>query len=657
MMLSFKEIDIPVKKNVYFVQANPVYGETEKNVYIPYAAGCIAAYAWSDETVDENFNLGRFIYTRENIEAALVSLKNPFLIGFSCSVWNMEYNKAFAKKLKESYPECLVLFGGHHVSRDVENLQAFPFADILVHGGGEEAFQEILIHLANESPLHDIPNISYRTLDGNPVSTCKKISFTSDYPSPYLEGYFDEILKDNINFSAIIETNRGCPNRCAFCDWGDLKTSVRLFPIEKIKQELNWIAAHKIEYLYCGDANFGLFDRDEEITDIIIDLKKTKGFPQKFRVSFTKNRSRFVEKISKKLNDNNIDKFHTLSFQSLSPIVLENIGRKNLDLNHFKKLMVLYNHSGISAVSELIIGLPGETYNSFCEGICALLDCGQHSSITVYPCELLPNSQMGAADYISNYGIKAVKTPYYQIHCEAAESSSEIQEYSEFVVATNTLTQEDWIRTVLFSCYIQALHNLGLLRAIAVYLRYENDINYLSFYSDLIKYFEDTQRTLVNKVYNDVKAMAQGVVDGKNAWVWESKKFGNITWGFEEIIFLELASNLSIFFNEVMPFLNNYRIEPEKFATLLYYQQSIIKQPAGNSISLNLDYDFYNYFEKIYRGEYTPLVKIKNTLKIFDNKPVDNWDDYAREIVWFGRTDEATLYTGSKYDVSVITKI
>ena len=100
MMLSFKEIDIPVKKNVYFVQANPVYGETEKNVYIPYAAGCIAAYAWSDETVDENFNLGRFIYTRENIEAALVSLKNPFLIGFSCSVWNMEYNKAFAKALK-----------------------------------------------------------------------------------------------------------------------------------------------------------------------------------------------------------------------------------------------------------------------------------------------------------------------------------------------------------------------------------------------------------------------------------------------------------------------------------------------------------------------------------------------------------------------------
>jgi len=653
MKMPLKENDIPVKRNVYLVQANPVYGETEKNVYIPYAAGCIAAYAWSDETIKENFNLGRFIYTRENIDAALVSLVNPILVGFSCSVWNMEYNKVFAKKLKDFYPECIVLFGGHHVSRDAENLLEFPLVDVLVHGGGEEAFQDILLHLAGNKPFNDIPNISYRTPDGSAFSTGKKISLTADYPSPYLEGYFDEILKDNIKFSAIIETNRGCPNRCAFCDWGDLKASVRLFPKEKINRELNWIANKKIDYIYCGDANFGLFDRDIEITDLIAKLKKTKGYPQRFRVNITKNINEVVKKIIKKLNDNSLDKSLPLSFQSLSPIVLENIGRKNMDLNYFKKLMALYNQLCVSTSSELILGLPGETYESFCEGICTLLECGQHKSISVYACELLPNSQMGSADYIRCHGLKSVKTPYYQIHCDITESSNDIQEYSEFVVATNTLTQKDWVRTVLFSCYIQSLHNLGLTRAVAIYLRYEMQVSYLSFYSDLIRFFKETQSTLVNKVYNDVNAMAQGVVDGKNAWAWESKKFGNITWGFEEIIFLELASNLQVFFKELILFLDRYQIEQDLYANLLYYQQSIIKQPNGNSISIDPEYDFYNYFENIYRGEYTPLKKNKNSMIIFDEKPVDNWDDYARESVWFGRREEATLYTGSKYDITV----
>jgi len=642
-----------VKRNVYLVQANPVYGETEKNVYIPYAAGCIAAYAWSDKTVEENFMLGRFIYTRENIEVALTSLENPFLVGFSCSVWNMEYNKAFAKKIKGFYPECIVLFGGHHVSRDAGNLLEFSFTDILVHGGGEEAFQDILLHLAGNKPFYDIPNISYRKPDGSAFSTEKTIPSTSEYPSPYLEGFFDEILKDNIKFSAIIETNRGCPNKCAFCDWGDLKAKVRLFSLKKIELELNWIADNKIDYIYCGDANFGLFDRDDEITDIIAKLKKTKGYPQRFRVNITKNINEAVKMIIKKLNDNSLDKSLPLSFQSLSPIVLKNIGRKNIDLNYFKKLMALYNQLCVSTSSELILGLPGETYESFCEGICTLLECGQHKSISVYACELLPNSQMGSADYIRLHGLKSVKTPYYQIHCDITEGSNDIQEYSEFVISTNSMTQDEWVKTVMFSYYIQALHNLGLTRTFAIYLRYEKDITYQKFYSDLLGFFENTPDTLVNKIYNEVKLYDQGVADGSHAWVCENKKFGNLTWGYEELIFLELASNCSVFFNEINDFLKRYNIEETLLKNLLYYQRNIIKLPIEIKEYLDLDYDFYHYFNKIYNGEYSPLLNVRNTLCIHGDTAIETWDDYAREIVWFGRTEEATLYTGSKYDVSV----
>ncbi len=642
-----------MKKNVYFVQANPMYGEDEKNVYIPYASGCIAAYAWADQRIKAAYRLGRFIYTRENIETATASLVDPYLVGFSCSVWNMEYNKAFAKRLKEMYPGCIVLFGGHHVSPDSANLVDFDFVDILVHGGGEEAFKETLICLSEKIPLGRTPNISFRAPGGKAISTKKEIPATADYPSPYLEGYFDRILKDNINFSAILETNRGCPNNCAFCDWGILKAKVRLFSMEKVERELNWIADKKIEYIYCGDANFGLFDRDENITDTIIELKKTKGFPQKFRVSFTKNRSEFVQKICKKFSDNNIDKSQTLSYQSLSPVVLENIGRKNLDLEHFRNLMTLYNGAGISAVSELILGLPGETYNSFCEGLCILLDCGQHASITVYPCELLPNSRLGAAEFIKRHGITSIKTPYHQIHCHIAENINDVPEYSEIVVATNTLTKDEWVRAVLFSCYIQALHNFGLTRAIAVYLRYDHHIDYVDFYSALLNFFDNSAGTFVNKVYSRIQSLANGVVKGINAWVCEDENFGNITFGFEEIIFLESVSNLYEFFDEIKPFLKRYNVEETLLENLLYYQQRIIKLPGTKDIILDLDYNFYTYLNSIYTGQYTPLDKVHNILSVHDNKAVENWEDYARETVWFGRREEATLYTGSKYDVSV----
>ena len=642
-----------MNKNVYIIQANPLYGETEKTVYIPYAAGCIAAYAWADERIKSSFSLGRFVYTREDIETAAASFDSPVLAAFSCSVWNMEYNKVFARRIKELHPSCTVLFGGHHVSPDASNLTEFEYVDVLVHGSGEEAFKDVLLALSGNIRFEDIPNISYRGTDNTIISTQKRNPDTSDYPSPYLEGYFDEILHDGIKFSAIIETNRGCPNKCAFCDWGDLQKKVVLFPIEKIKDELIWVADHKIEYVYCADANFGLFERDDKITDWIAELKKKRGYPQRFRVNIAKNITKIVKGIVKKFHENSLDKSLPLSYQSLSPAVLRNIGRKNMDLSHFKSLMALYNQIGVSTSSELILGLPGETYESFCEGICTLLECGQHKSINVYACELLPNSQLGAASYKRLHGIQSIKLPFYQIHCKFADSRFDIQEYSEFVVSTNTMTKDEWIRTSVFSFYIQAFHNLGLTRAIAVFLRHEKDISYLDFYSKLVDYCERTTGTLLNRVYMNTRSLTKGVIDSNNAWVVENKKFGNLTWGFEELAFLELASNAHTFFDELEVFLKGYALEAHLKKSLLQYQKNILKDLKKIEDPIESDYDFYSYFNRIYNGEYSPLNRIKNVLTISGDSRISSWEDYARDIVWLGRRDDAALYTGSRYAISV----
>lgn len=645
-----------MKKNIYLVQANPVYSENEKTVYIPYAIGCLAAYAWADTNISSNYELGRFIYTRKDTVAAVASFNAPFLVAFSCSVWNMEYNKAFAKRLKISYPKCLVVFGGHHVSPDTSILADLDFVDILVHGGGEEAFKAILIALSEGHPLNDIANISFRGFDRTIVSTKKANPETLHYPSPYLEGYFDEILKDDIKFSAIIETNRGCPNKCAFCDWGDLKTKVRLFPLEKVERELIWIADKKIEYIYCGDANFGLFERDDKITDLIAALKKEIGFPQRFRVNIAKNITETVKTIIEKFNINSLDKSLPLSYQSLSPTVLRNIGRKNLDLGHFKSLMAFYNQIGVSTSSELIIGLPGETYESFCEGICTLLECGQHKSINVYACELLPNSQLGAPVYKKQHGIESVRLPFHQIHCKIPDNNKDIQEFSEFVVSTNTMSRESWVQTAIFSFYIQALHNLGLTRAIAIYLRYEVGINYLDFYSALIGYFRNTIGSFSNQVYARLYDFTTGVANGRHSWVYADMRFGNLTWGFEELAFLEIVANISVFYREIKNFLKTYCLNGLLEKDLLNYQKNLMKLPFKAKKLIRSEYDFYNYFNRIYTGDYKPLEKSNNCLKIHVDKAIPTWEEYAREIVWLGRRDDAALYSGGRYKISFSNK-
>ncbi|MEI6579396.1 MAG: hypothetical protein WCN92_08040, partial [Eubacteriales bacterium] len=91
------------KKNIYMIQVDLAYGDNDKAVYLPYAIGLLVAYAWEDEKVKNNYNLGGFVFTRDEIDQTIASFDNPYLVGFSNYVWNYEYNKCFARHLKEKY--------------------------------------------------------------------------------------------------------------------------------------------------------------------------------------------------------------------------------------------------------------------------------------------------------------------------------------------------------------------------------------------------------------------------------------------------------------------------------------------------------------------------------------------------------------------------
>ena len=644
----------PKRKNVYFVQANSIYGADRKTVYFPYAVGCIMAYCMQDPVIAQTYHFCKIVYWRKPIETLVAELESPYMVMFSCSVWNAEYDKAAAAAIKKAFPDCLIVFGGHSISADDTFLRQYPYIDFLTHRFGEEPCAGLLKALADGGDLNRIANLSFRKENGQTVTTAYAPQTGTDYPSPYLAGVFDDLLEDDLSFSALMESNRGCPNACSFCDWSSLKSKVRLFPMERVKAEIDWFVRHKIEFIYCTDANFCLFSRDSEIVDYIVHCKKTFGFPKIFRVFFTKNKFDFVFDIGSKLVENGLDKAMTVSFQSMNPQVLANVGRKNISTEDFRRLMLRYNEHRISTYSELIIGLPGETYESFCEGLCAMLENGQHFAVNAYPCELLPNSEMGQPWYREKYRIKTMRIPFRVIH-SAADQQDAITEYGDYVISTCSMDETDWLRSLLFSYYVQGLHNLGLLRAVAIYSRYTLNDSYTAFYRDLIEYSRRHPESVLGRLYQTVYGLCRGVLDKANAFAAPLADTDGLLWGFDEILFLEAHRVLGDFYREAKRWLEERAGRSDALDALFSYQHDIIKKINREQIVITSDYDFYSYFDRIFRNEPGPLEKRPLRLTVRDPAPVASFAQLARETVWYGRNRRETDYTSSHYSVACDT--
>ncbi len=620
------------RNKIYLVQVNSVYGN---EVYFPYASGVLQAYVLEDETVSKNYVFEKIIYIREDINEVVKGMSNPFLVSFSTYLWNFEYSKALAKAIKKTHPACIIVFGGHQVPPGVRLLEENSFIDILIHGEGEETFCEILQAFAEGIGPEKIANISYRSAAGA-VSTPAAKTACIDYPSPYLRGIFDSIMENSAySFSAILETNRGCPYKCAFCDWGNIKATVRLFPIDRVKKEIEWIAQHKIEYCYCADGNFGLFERDLEIVDMLIAAKNKYGYPKKVQATYTKNNSGAVFAISKKLNDAGMSKGATLSFQTMSKTALKNIGRENMPLEEFTKLMTMYNEAKIPAYSELILGLPGENYDSFRNGLEDLLESGQHSSINVFNCEVLVNAPMGNPDYIKEHGIQTVRTSIHQYHCKPIEGK--IGEYTNIVVKTESMTTEMWKASNMMAVCIRSFHNLGLLQCFAIYLYFERGVRYTDFYEALLEWAKDNPGTVAGKAFVWLGKKYDDILTGYGESTFYDEKFGDLTWPLEEGLFLQVIYEYKNFYKEIEVFLKKFKIDERLLNDLLVYQKHVIKRPGAVDTVLDLQYDFATYYSKIYENLYTNLNEEPSKIQISGTVLPESWPDFAKEIVWFGR--------------------
>ena len=610
---------------------------------MPYTAGQLCAYAFADKEVNEGFCLEEIFFLRENPSDVLKRISEPSVVAFSSYIWNFNYNKALARMIKEKYPGCVIIFGGHHVSPGGALLDECPYIDYLLHGEGEVIFRRLLRAVLGLEEACEIPGISMRTEKGI-LTNPEMISSECDFPSPYLTGYFDKIIKEHPDkdFMALIETSRGCPNSCAYCDWSNMKSKIRKFPLERIYGEIEWMTEHKIYGLGSADSNFGMFPRDEEIAERIIESKKKCGFPVGFQTSYAKNSNETVFNIGMKFEKAGMNKGITLSFQSMNDEVLENIGRKNISIESYSELMKMYNEAGIATYTELILGLPGETYESIVSGIDKLLRLGQHNSVYIHNCEWLPCSIMGRPDYVERFKIKTSHIPLNQPHREPDENDT-IEEFSSVVTSTYSMDENEWKKMNLFSYTVQAFHHMGLLQFFAIYLYNEGICSYADFYTAVLAHFLSEAAGGKENAFLKIERHLDDVLLEKGTLSCADERFGRVQWPFEEYLFLDTVYDLDGFYDGISDFLRGYFTDEELFSELLSFQKKMIKRPFDTSSEFLLRYNFPLYFNAILDGKTAPLVKEDKNISITARR-FDNWESYAKIIVWYGRKDSNCTY-------------
>jgi radical SAM superfamily enzyme YgiQ (UPF0313 family) len=429
-------------------------------------------------------------------DALLEAPENYACLALSNYAWNFNLDRHFLQMAKLKNPDILTVMGGPNIDTcsDAETealLRDLPGLDLYILGEGEYAFSRLMKSVRDgardiELILQDMPGsvigldkTKRRMIRGScddDIAPCD----LSTLPSPYLTGTLDEFLKDP-RMVPVIETSRGCPYTCAYCCWGTaINSRVRPFDTDTVIEELRYISLkskNPLKALYIADANFGILKRDIEIAHAIKAMNLRDGSHRNIYVFFAKNindRTMEIAETLKELTD------VAMSKQTLDPDVLEIIGRKNIPDKDYERALKDLKRIGVRVFCELIYGLPGESSESFLQGLEKMYQEGV--AIAIYPLLLIKGSKINSRAFRKEYGIRSA----FRIMPRYTGSFRDINslEYEEILVSHSRLPESDFFRIRLI-VFLHILFLQKMFLELKVY-SHETRLNMASFFRFMI---------------------------------------------------------------------------------------------------------------------------------------------------------------------------
>lgn len=429
----------------------------------PLNVGYVAAYCLARFGAQVQVRLFKYI---ADLDRALND-DPPDVLGLSNYCWNQRIGIELFRMLKERKPQALTAWGGPNFPADLPSQQALldrvPEVDFYIPIEGELGFANLIEQVLSHGSLRDakatlprarIAGCVTRHADGRlQYEPADRPANLDDIPSPYLMGLLDPFFDGRL--VPLLQTNRGCPFTCSFCvDGSRLTSKVHYFSLDRVRREIEYIAPRVppgMPTLEISDLNFGMYARDAEICDVIRSMQDRHGWPKSVMASTGKNRKERVIEAGRRLNGT---LRLTMSVQSTDPQILTNIRRENIRLDALIGLAPKIKEAGLRTYSEIILGLPGETYATHLQTVRDLARA-RIDFIKSFTLMLLAGSELATPAQRAQWGFR---TKFRLLSMDFAQLSNgrRVFETEEVVVGSNTLSTDEYVdlRLLAFSLWV-----------------------------------------------------------------------------------------------------------------------------------------------------------------------------------------------------------
>jgi radical SAM superfamily enzyme YgiQ (UPF0313 family) len=286
----------------------------------------------------------------------------PDVVGFSVVCWNARAVFEAARLVKAACPEATIVMGGPEIGPMAEEaLARHPECDAVVRGEGEATFAELLATMLRGRDVSRVDGVTARR-EGRIVEAPDRalIADLDSVPSPYLTGILP--IADGGTY---LETYRGCPHRCAYCFEGKGYGRLRHFSKERIAAEIELVAADpSVRSFSFIDPIFNLTEERLVWLADTLEPHATRGLRLH---TIEVDVERVDARQAAQLKRTGVASVET-GPQSVGQAALATCNR-HFDRGRFAGGVAALRAEGISVETDLIIGLPGDTFDDIVDGV------------------------------------------------------------------------------------------------------------------------------------------------------------------------------------------------------------------------------------------------------------------------------------------------
>ena len=251
-----------------------------------------------------------------------------------------------------------VILGGVGYSTAPAAILAYCQADFGIAGEGEFALPQLLAGIEHRSDIRRVPNLLYHC-DGRIL---RNPSIDVDLAQLPVRR---RLIVDNADYfrrggQAGFETKRGCAMQCIYCaDPISKGRSIRLLPPSRVVQELGALVSEGIDHFHACDSEFNLpLDHASQVCEAIIEEglhKKIRWYAYCAPKPFDETAANLMKRAGCAGINFGVD--------SACDSVLRNLGR-NFTVSDLQNLVQVCRRNRISSMFDLLLGGPGETYET-----------------------------------------------------------------------------------------------------------------------------------------------------------------------------------------------------------------------------------------------------------------------------------------------------